>query len=67
MKSKELEEKAKKAERLEELHRKAVDADMIIDDLLYELNSVDIQEPHGWLSSIVSDLVTEIETQLERL
>ena len=67
MKSKELEEKAKLAEELEELHSLAVNAEMIIDDLLHALSSVNIEEPHGWLSSIMSELVTDIENRLERL
>lgn len=67
MKSKDLEEKAKQAEELEELHSLAVNAEMIIDELLHALSSVDIHEPHGWLSSIMSELVTDIENKLEEL
>ena len=67
MKSDKLREKAEEAEELEELLSLAVNAEMIIDDLLHALSSVNIQEPHGWLSSIISELVTDIENKLEEL
>lgn len=67
MKSKELQEKAKLAEQLEELQRLANEAESIVNHLLEEMRELDFQEPHGWLSEIVHTLRSDIENRLERL
>ena len=66
-KSKELKEKAYEAEQLEELLEWANNAEGYITDILDNIGEVDIQEPHGWLSEIVYNLVREIESKLEAL
>ena len=67
MKSKELQEKAKLAEELEELHELADKAESIVNHLLEEMRELDFQEPHGWLSEVVYKLKKDIEYRLERL
>ena len=67
MKSKELEEKRIEAEGLEELLAWAENAEGYITDILHNIGDVDIEEPHGWLSEIVYNLVREIESKLEAL
>ena len=67
MKSEELQEKAKLAEQLEELHILANEAESIVNHLLEEMRELDFQEPHGWLSEIVYNLRSDIENRLERL
>ena len=67
MKSDELKEKAEQAEGLEELIKKAEEAEMLIYDLCQELQDFGIQEPHGWLSSIIAEVRAELENRLERL
>ena len=68
MKSKELEERTKKAAELEEMIHRAINAEMVIDSLLEDLRDFEnIPEPHGWLSSIMSELVSQLEGELERL
>ena len=67
MKSDELKEKAEQAEGLEELIRKAEEAEMLVYDLCQEIQDFGIQEPHGWLSTIIGDLRQELEDRLERL
>jgi len=66
-KSEELKEKAYKAELLEELLEWANKAEGYITDILNNIGEVDIQEPHGWLSEIIFNLVSEIESKLEEL
>ena len=66
-KTKELEEKTKKAAELEEMIHRAIDAEMMVDSLLHDLERVNIAEPQGWLSSIMSELVSQLEAELERL
>ena len=67
MKSKELEEKRKEAEGLEDLIILAERAEDAVNYLLEEIREFDFQEPHGWLSEIVFNLRREIENRLERL
>ena len=67
MKSDKLKEKAQQAEELEELIKKAEDAETLVYDLCQEIEDFDIQEPHGWLSTIIADLRQELENRLERL
>ena len=67
MKSDELKENAQHAEELEELIRKAENAEMLVYDLCQEIGDFDIQEPHGFLSTIIGDLRQELEDRLERL
>ena len=65
MKSKELEERTKKAAELEEMIHRAINAEMVIDSLLDDLRDFEnIAEPHGWLSSIMSELVSQLEAEL---
>ena len=66
-KSEELKSKAYEAEQLEELLEWANNAEGYITDILDNIGEVDIQEPHGWLSEIVYNLVREIESRLEAL
>jgi hypothetical protein len=66
-KSKEIQEKAEEAQKLEELLTIAEQAEDLVYELCEEIEEVSITEPHGWLSSIISDLRTEIENRLERL
>ena len=66
-KSEELKSKAYEAEQLEELLGWAERAEGYITDILGMIGEVDIQEPHGWLSEIVYELVREIESKLEAL
>tara|TARA_B100001287_G_scaffold250450_1_gene230992 strand:+ start:1299 stop:1523 length:225 start_codon:yes stop_codon:yes gene_type:complete len=66
-KSEELKSKAYEAEQLEQLLEWANRAEGYITDILDNIGEVDIQEPHGWLSQIVYELVTEIESKLEAL
>ena len=66
-KSEELKEKAHEAEELEQLLEWANKAEDYITDILHNIDDVDIQEPHGWLSEIVYNLVREIESKLEAL
>jgi len=65
----ELKEKVYQAEQLEQLQEWAIQAEGYITDLLChpDLKELGIEEPHGWLSSIMSDLVREIESKLEAL
>jgi len=63
----ELKEKAYQAEQLEQLLEWANRAEGYITDILGGIGEVDIQEPHGWLSEIMHNLVTEIERRLEAL
>tara|TARA_B100000212_G_C27197178_1_gene457136 strand:- start:164 stop:409 length:246 start_codon:yes stop_codon:yes gene_type:complete len=65
--SEELKEKAHEAEELEQLLEWANNAEGYITDILNNIGDVDIQEPHGWLSEIVYNLVREIESKLEAL
>tara|TARA_R100001015_G_C4545735_1_gene108747 strand:- start:47 stop:292 length:246 start_codon:yes stop_codon:yes gene_type:complete len=65
--SEELKEKIYEAEQLEELLEWANKAEGYITDILHNIGEVDIQEPHGWLSEIVYNLVKEIESKLEAL
>ena len=67
MKSDELKEKAYEAEQLEQLLDWANKAEGYITDILGNIGDVDIEEPHGWLSEIMYNLVAEIESRLERL
>ena len=67
MKSKELQEKAKLAEELEELHELADKAESIVKHFLEEMRELDFQETHGWLSEVVYKLKKDIEYRLERL
>lgn len=66
-KSEELQEKAQEAKQLEELLDWANQAEGYITDILYYIEDVGIQEPHGWLSSIMNDLINELESKLEEL
>jgi len=66
-KSEELKSKAYEAEQLEQLHEWASRAEGYITDVLGMIGEVDIQEPHGWLSEIMYNLVKEIESKLEAL
>ena len=66
-KSEELQEKVQEAKQLEELLDWANQAEGYITDILYYIEDVGIQEPHGWLSEIMSNLVSEIESKLEQL
>ena len=66
-KSEELKSKAYEAEQLEQLLERAERAEGYITDILGMIGEVDIQEPHGWLSEIVYELVREIESKLEAL
>ena len=66
-KSEELKEKAYEAELLEELLEWANKAEGYITDILHNIEDVDIEEPHGWLSVIVYNLVRQIESKLEAL
>ena len=65
--SEELKEKIYEAEQLEQLLEWAYRAEGYITDILGMIGDVDIQEPHGWLSQIVYELVTEIESKLGAL
>lgn len=67
MKSDELREKMEQAELLEQLLVWANSAEGYITDILGNIGDVGIEEPHGWLSEIVYNLVAEIESRLERL
>jgi len=67
MKSNELKEKAKEAEELEDLIKTVVDAEGIIHEICLEIQRFDIQEPHGWLSTIIDELRQQLENRLERL
>jgi len=66
-KGEELQEKAQVAKQLEELLNWANQAEGYITDILYYIEDVGIQEPHGWLSEIMYNLVREIESKLEGL
>ena len=66
-KSEELKSKAYEAEQLEQLLEWAERAEGYITDVLGSIGEVDIQEPHGWLSEIMHDLVREIQSKLEAL
>ena len=66
-KSEELKSKAYEAEQLEELLEWAERAEGYITDILGMIGEVNIQEPHGWLSEIMYELVREIESKLEAL
>jgi len=66
-KSEELKSKAYEAEQLEQLLELAERAEGYITDILGMIGEVDIQEPHGWLSEIMYELVREIESKLEAL
>ena len=65
--SEELKEKAYEAEQLEQLLEWANNAEGYITDILHNIGDVDIQEPYGWLSEIMYNLVREIESKLEAL
>tara|TARA_B100000085_G_scaffold27580_1_gene22915 strand:+ start:35 stop:271 length:237 start_codon:yes stop_codon:yes gene_type:complete len=62
----ELKEKAYQAEQLEQLQEWAIQAESYITDILGhpDLRELGIEEPHGWLSSIMHNLVIEIESKL---
>tara|TARA_R100001129_G_scaffold175914_1_gene149395 strand:- start:1965 stop:2195 length:231 start_codon:yes stop_codon:yes gene_type:complete len=64
-----LQEKAYQAEQLEQLHEWAVSAEGYITDILghVDLRELGIEEPHGWLSSNIHNLVQEIESKLNAL
>tara|TARA_R100001510_G_C7525832_1_gene119385 strand:+ start:392 stop:616 length:225 start_codon:yes stop_codon:yes gene_type:complete len=66
-KSEELKSKAYEAEQLEELLEWAERAEGYITDILGMIGEVNIQEPYGWLSEIMYELVREIESKLEAL
>ena len=66
-KSEELKEKAYEAELLEELLEWANRAEEYITDICHNIDDVGIEEPHGWLSEIVYNLVRQIESKLEAL
>ena len=66
-KSEELKEKTYEAEQLEQLLEWAERAEGYITDILGNIGEVNIQEPHGWLSEIMYELVKEIESKLEAL
>lgn len=65
----ELKEKAYQAEQLEQLQEWAIQAEGYITDILGhpDLRELCIEEPHGWLSTIMRDLVIEIESKLGAL
>jgi hypothetical protein len=67
MKSDKLREKMEQAELLEELLNWAHQAESYITDILCHVGEFNIQEPHGWLSSIINDLINELEEKLEEL
>lgn len=67
MKSDEIKEKLEQAELLEELLKWANQAESYITDILCHVDEFNIQEPHGWLSSIMNDLINELEEKLEEL
>lgn len=67
MKSDEIKEKLEQAELLEELIKWAHHAESYITDILCHVGEFNIQEPHGWLSSIMYDLINELEEKLEEL
>tara|TARA_Y100001972_G_C7413844_1_gene214263 strand:+ start:69 stop:293 length:225 start_codon:yes stop_codon:yes gene_type:complete len=66
-KSEELKSKAYEAEQLEQLLEWANNAEGYITDILDNIAEFDIQEPYGWLSEIMYNLVKEIEFKLEAL
>ena len=66
-KSEELQEKIYEAEQLEDLLEWANNAEGYITDVLGGIGDVGIEEPHGWLSESVYNLVREIESKLEAL
>tara|TARA_R100001079_G_scaffold107334_1_gene76308 strand:+ start:36 stop:260 length:225 start_codon:yes stop_codon:yes gene_type:complete len=66
-KSEELAEKAGEAEQLEELIKKAEEAEWAIQEVLDELHDFNISEPHGWLSSIVYELTELLRQRLRDL
>mgnify|MGYP003145903451 CR=1 FL=1 len=66
-KSEELKEKTYEAEQLEQLLEWANRAEGYITDVLGGIGDVDIQEPHGWLSEIMHDLIKQIESKLAAL
>ena len=66
-KSEELKEMIYEAEQLEELLEWANNAEGYITDILHNIDDVGIEEPHGWLSEIVYNLVRQIESKLEAL
>ena len=66
-KSEELKSKAYEAEQLEQLLEWANRAEGYITDILGMIGEVNIQEPYGWLSEIMYELVREIESKLEAL
>lgn len=63
-KSEELKEKAEEVEDLEELILKVEDAEMLILEILDEIDRFEISEPHGWLSSIISDILSQLEDKM---
>ena len=66
-KSEELAEKAEQAEELEVLIEKAERAEWAIQDVLDNIHYFNINEPHGWLSSIIYELTEELRRKLEEL
>ena len=66
-KSEELKSKAYEAEQLEELLEWAERAEGYITDILGNIAEFDIQEPYGWLSEIMCNLIKEIKFKLEDL
>ena len=66
-KSEELAEKAEQAEQLEELIKKAEEAEWAIQEVLDNIGDFNINEPHGWLSSIVYELTETLRQRLEDL
>ena len=64
-KSEELAEKAEEVEDLEELIRKVEDAEMLIMEILDDSHRFGVNEPHGWLSSIISEMLSQLESKME--
>ena len=65
--SEELKEKIYEAEQLEQLLEWTYRAEGYITDVLGMIGDVNIQEPHGWLSEIMHELIKQMESKLEAL
>ena len=63
-KSEEYKEKAEELEDLEELIRKVEDAEMLIFEILDEIDRFGVSEPHGWLSSIITEILSQLEDKM---
>tara|TARA_R100000479_G_scaffold162406_1_gene100459 strand:+ start:289 stop:474 length:186 start_codon:yes stop_codon:yes gene_type:complete len=61
MKSKDIKQKS------EELAEKAEEAEWAIQEVLDNIHYFNINEPHGWLSSIIYELTEELRRKLEEL